>query len=264
VPAPLRNVPKPPARRIIRGSRLLRPAAAPSGGGQVTRGNTQGTDWTLNESASTTSLTCTLPTAMATGKLLVAHVIGVVSTLGLPGTGGWQWATGTPFGTSTNVLIGLAWTTDPAAGLAFTQGSADRMTVILTVYSGADLVTVLDTITSTATTSTGNTLTITGITTVTDGDMLVSGDGVNASTITTLTQPAGWTLVARNTSGTGKGGGYADLSQATHGATGNQDWTHNAAAGLLHGGYIAAVKAGAAVTAAGPTPQVISQYMGIY
>jgi hypothetical protein len=261
VPAPLRNVAKPPPRNIQRGSRLLRPPpSGGGGGGQVTRGTTQGVDWTLNESASTASLACTLPTAMASGKLLVAHVVGVISSLGLPGTGGWQWATGTPLGTNNEVLVGLAWTTNPAAGLAFTQGAANRMTVILTVYSGADSVTALD-VTPTTDNQLNTTLTLTSVTTVTNGDMLVSGDGLNASTITTITQPSGWTLVARNTSGTGKGGGFADLSQATAGATGSEVWSSDATAGTRTAGYLTAVKAGVAAAAV-LTPPFVSQYSG--
>lgn len=211
----------------------------------VTRGTTVNVDWTLNESASTTSLTCTLPSAMASGKVLVAHVIGSTSSLGLPGTGSWQWAAGTPLGTNNEVLTGLAFTTDPAAGLTFTQATAGRMTVILTVYSGENAVTVMD-VTPTTGNVTTQSMTLTGITTVTDGDMLISGCGINASTITTITQPTSWSLVARNTSGTGKGGAYADFSQTSQGATGNQVWTNDASAGLRQAGYLAAVRAATA------------------
>src|SRR6266498_5567168 len=109
----------------------------------VTRGTTVNVDWTLNENASTASLTCTLPSAMAAGKLLVAHVVASTSSPGLPGTGSWQWAAGSPLGTNNEVLVGLAYTTDPAAGLAFTQATAGRMTVILTVYSGENALTVI-------------------------------------------------------------------------------------------------------------------------
>ncbi len=221
----------------------------------VTRGTTVNVDWTPNESASTASLTCTLPSAMAAGKLLVAHVVGSTSSLGLPGTGGWQWAAGTPLGTNNAVLGGLAWTTDPAAGLAFTQATAGRMTVVLTVYSGADSVTVMD-VTPTTGNVTTQSMTLTGITTVTAGDMLVSGCGINASTITTITQPSGWTLVARNTSGTGKGGAYADFSQTSQGATGNEVWTNDATAGLQQVGYLAAIRA--AVSAVATTSPVVS------
>jgi hypothetical protein len=209
---------------------------------QVTRGTTVNIDWTLNESASTASLTCTLPSAMAAGKLLTAHVVASTSSPGLPGTGGWQWAAGSPLGTNNEVLTGLAYTTDPAAGLAFTQATAGRMTVILTVYSGGDALTVID-VTPTTNNVITQSMTLTDITTVTDGDMLVSGCGINASTIATITQPSGWTLVARNTSGTGKGGAYADLGQAIHGATGSEIWTNDAVAGTRQAGYLAAIRA---------------------
>src|SRR6266540_3350709 len=217
----------------------------------VTRGTTVNVDWTLNESASTASLTCTLPSAMAAGKTLVAHVVASTSSPGLPATGGWQWAVGSPLGTNNECLTGLAYTTDPAAGLAFAQATAGRMTVILTVYSGEDPLTVVD-VTPTTNNVITQSMTLTGITTVTDGDMLVSGCGINASTITTITPPSGWNLVARNTSNVGKGGGYADLGQSVAGATGNEIWTNDAVAGTRQCGYLAAIRA--AVVGADPNP----------
>lgn len=219
----------------------------------VARGTTVNVDWTLNESASTASLTCTLPSAMAAGKLLTAHVVASTSSPGLPGTGSWQWASGSPLGTNNEVLTGLAYTTDPAAGLAFTQATAGRMMVILTVYGGEDPLTVID-VTPTTNNVITQSMTLTGITTVTDGDMLVSGCGINASTITTITQPSGFALIARNTSGTGKGGAYADLGQAVQGATGNEIWTNDAVAGTRQCGYLAAIRA--AVSNVSPDTQV--------
>lgn len=213
----------------------------------VARGNTVNVDWTLNESASTASLTCTLPSAMAAGKLLTAHVVASTSSPGLPATGSWQWAAGSPLGTNNEVLTGLAYTTDPAAGLAFTQATAGRMMVILTVYGGEDPLTVVD-VTPTTNNVITQSMTLTGLTTVTDGDMLVSGCGINASTITTITQPSGFALIARNTSGTGKGGAYADLGQAVQGATGNEIWTNDAVAGTRQCGYLAAIRSASVAT----------------
>lgn len=224
------------------------------GGGQVTRGSTQGTDWTLSESSATTSLTATLPTAMATGKALIAQVIGV-NTLGLPATGGWSWLAGPYIGQSGALSHGLAVTTDPSAGLAFANGVSSRMTVILVVYSGADSSQFADVAASRAT-ITGTTLTVTGITTVTDGDMLLSGQSMNSST-STLTQPTGWTLVAKNTSSVGKGGGFADLAQATAGATGNIVWTMGTS-GLVQDAYLVALKAAPGGGGGAATPAVVA------
>lgn len=209
------------------------------GGGGITGGYVTGTDYTLNEAASVTSLACTLPTAMATGKILLADVTTDGSTPTLPGTGGWQWHAG-PFQDGASVVQkGLAWTTDPAAGLTFGKGgAAGRFTVILWVRGGVNT-TPFD-VTAVTATAAATPLTIPQITTVTDGAQLVSAAGANSAT-SALTAPASMTQIAQSTNSVGKRGAAADEAQTTQGATGTRTWTL-AAGALRMAGYLTALR----------------------
>jgi hypothetical protein len=252
-----------PLLEILLGRQQQAPGATLISSGKIVRGQDQGFDWTVNEAAASTTVTATMPSAMATGKLALAHVCsGVAANPTLPT--GWAWLVG-PF-TATNLGTGLAYATDPAAGLVFTQGSAVRFTVILVVYAGVDLssppTSLLDA-TATSASNTNHVLTVAGQTTVTDGDMLVSGEANDASSDLIYQPPGGWVLTAQNNHApVGKGAALADLPQPVQGTTGSVTWTIIRDA-LSHVGYLVALKPTQAQAAA-PVPQVVSQYMGIH
>jgi hypothetical protein len=204
---------------------------------------------TVNEVSTGSTVVAVMPTAMVSGALAVAHVMsGVAGAPTLPS--GWGWLDGPH--SATNANMGLAYTTNPAAGLTFTMAGSTRHTVIIQILFDRDLSNVptslLDVAASFAST-TVPTVSVPGITTLTDGCILLSGIGMDSSAFDTMTPPAGFSLLARNTFSPtiGKGAGLALLAQPTHGATGNADWSSNMASGLTDFAYLVAIRAAGAV-----------------
>lgn len=220
----------------------------------ITRGSVSGTDYVKTEAAAVTSVAVTKPTADGAGKLLVADVTNGGGTMTLPT--GWAWATGMPF-TTTGVGKGLAWHvgsgSDPASW-TFSQGTSDKLTVIVTVYSGVDTTTPFDG-TPTKATSLASSVVVPSLTTTVAGARLITGGAANCSTSCTITKPSTSTLLV-GSAGTGKRAGFADETQAAAGATGTRTWT-NSVSNLQLAAYLAALKP-APGTGGINTPQAVS------
>ena len=129
-------------------------------------------------------------------------------------------------------------TGDPSSYTCTTDGDNTTTTGIMVAYTGVDPTTPIDATASTHGQNTGTTNVVPGITTVTDGAMLLSGLAGDWSTYD-LTPPSGMANVNHST-GTGRVTGIADLVQATAGATGSKTWT--TPTGYATAAYLAALR----------------------
>jgi len=177
------------------------------------------------EASTGTSLACNVPTAIKDGDILVAWQCYASGTRTLPG--GWS----NHFSSlGTAVKVYLDYRVVPVAAsepssYTWTGLTSGRETIFMTAFRGVDNATPFDVTATTATTSTGSSVTIPAITTVTANCMIFAGFGGNASTSLTFTVPAGFTKIA-DTTGTGKGASCAsDLFQVSPGSTGTKVYT---------------------------------------
>lgn len=193
----------------------------------------------FENSSGATTAAVTMPTGTQSGDLILSCFI--TTTGGLTAPAGFTLA-GSNVGTAVQTYMHYHKVTDPASetstytytGLTASQ----RQICFAVIYRGVDMVTPLDQ-TATTGTATGTSVGITGQTTVTNGCMLVSAIGGNASTGPPVwTQPASWTQEGHST-GLGKGSALADFKQVTAGATGTETWSWNGGSLELCGVMIA-------------------------
>jgi hypothetical protein len=194
------------------------------------------------ENASTQTITGTRPADRQTGDLIVATFVMSCAPGNFTGPGG-SWAElFAPFLVNDNDTLAAYYQRDPSADpTTTTTEAAGRVSAICQAYGGVSGVPV-DVAAATATTSPyGTSLAVGGITTVTDGALLISGCAVDSSSAV-LTKPASMTMVA-NASGGGDGRGLAvaDETFATAGATGTRTWSHGGAS-LGMGAFLVALR----------------------
>lgn len=194
---------------------------------EVTLGGlVSGTGIGFESSSGGTTAAVNMPTCKA-GDLILSCFI--TATGGLTAPGGFTLA-GSNVGTSVQTYMHYHVVTDPPgepATYTYTGLTASqRQICFVDFYRGVDTITPLDqTATVGTNTGTGNSCVISTQTTVTDGCMLVSAIGGNASTgPPTWTQPTSWTQESHST-GLGKGSALADFKQGVRGSTGSETWT---------------------------------------
>ena len=200
-------------------SRIITPPAAPAASGQIVNRTA-----TVAETASGTSITGTLPTDRVAGDLVIAQFSMTCTVAQFTGPGGsWvQIVAPTVDNGGLDTVAVYAMFDPPSAPTGTSSAAAGRQTCICQAYGAVDTGTPVDVA---AVTTIGTLpLTVTQVTTFTDGARLVSGTAANFST-GTWTFPAGMTPVANHTSGVGRGAGYADEVRATAGPTGTRQWT---------------------------------------
>lgn len=202
------------------------------------------------ESSSTTSITGTLPTDRVSGDLVVAIFAMTCTTAQFTGPSGWT-AIGSPVQVPDGDTIAAYYRVDPpAAPTGTSSGSAGRASVICQAYGGVDPGTPLDVSAVTAVTSPYATeLAIGGVTTATDGALLLSACLIDSSSIL-LTAPSGMTTVWDATGGSvGRGVHLAQESRATAGATGARTWQTSPSTSIGLGAVMVALRpAGVSVT----------------
>jgi hypothetical protein len=215
---------------------------------------------TIVESASATSVTPSLPGSLQDGDYVVfACTVPGTSTAtevsehsGTPS--GWTQIGAPKYVNDTNIVSAYGrlkdsgWSTMPTIS---TTHAASRTAAASAAYRGVHGTTPLDvTAVFSGTTTNGagaTSLAMTGVTTVTDGAMLLSFCVVDSSTDTfSPTAPSGMTALVTSTGtadGTaGRGLTLAEELRATAGATGTRTWAHGASTG--HGGYVFALRPG--------------------
>ena len=183
----------------------------------------QGRTATVAENASATTVTGTLPTDRQTGDYVIAHFAMTCSVAQFGGPGGSWTQIVAPTANAASETIALYGMFDPpSAPVGSSSAAANRQTCIMQAYAGVHTTTPVDV--TAVTTAGALPLTLTQVTTATDGAKLLSGTCGDFST-GTWTFPAGMTAVANHTSGVGRGAGYADETRTTAGATGTRQWT---------------------------------------
>lgn len=195
----------------------------------------RGTPTTVVDGAGATSFTINVPTGVVNGDLLVLFgSCDSPGTLTKPAafTAGPVNATNFDFG-AMNFKRGNFWyrvaSSEPAS-YTITKDTFDSA-VIMVAYSGVDNVTPMDANDVTfvgSTTASPDTASVTGITTVTDGAMIVIGivpDKGVVTTSSTLTTSSGMTIEGHATGTAVAEAWVADVIQATHGASGTKSFT---------------------------------------
>jgi PKD repeat protein len=197
-------------------------ATAPSGITAV------GSQSALSSSA-VSAVTLTAPASVAAGDLLVA-AFSVNERPAVTAPPGW-----TPIvsalkpdgGAEVFAYYRVAAAGDAGASWNWTMSTVEKWGGGITAYRGVDGTHPLDVAVATKIDGTGTATSITmpGITTVTNGAMLIGGLGADGATATT-TPPAGWTEAFDSVGG--KMSEHAYRLQATAGATGSATWTISA------------------------------------
>ena len=212
---------------------------APPAAGVVTFGSATSAAATT----ATTDLTLAKPAQSAVGDVLVASfTVDNKPTVTVPA--GWTSvlsATLKPASASSMFAYYHVVTAadDTRTGWTWTLSAAQRWGGGITRYLGVDQAHPLDTSVSTAVdnTTTNTALTVPGVTTQTDGAMVIGGIGMDGATITT-TPPTGFTEPWESVGG--KAAEQAYLSQPTPGPTGARTWTISAPRAV--GGWMTALR----------------------
>jgi hypothetical protein len=166
------------------------------------------------------------------GTLLVAQITGDAAPGMSTVPAGWTPVLAAPLNIGGNARVFAYWhvASDPAAEPAeytWQFSVAVKFNAGMTAFSGVDAANPFDTQASTAvgTNYTATTLTVPGVTTVTDGAVVIGGLGLDSKAIS-VTQPSGWAEAWEST-----GGQVAELASrapAQAGATGAVTWSLSA------------------------------------
>jgi PKD repeat protein len=228
--------------------------AAPTASGVVTAGAST----TAVATTAGTEVTIPLPAGVTAGTVLVAQVTadGAPTMATVPS--GWTPLLTRPLalGSGARVFAYSRVVGDPAtepATATWTLSAAQRWGGGMTAFHGADPTAPFDTPPSTAvdTTYAATRLTVPGLTTVTDGALLVGGLGLDNITAG-VSAPAAWTEAWEST-----GGQVSELASrqtATAGPTGDLTWTLSRATAA--GGWARALRPAAAPPTASFTTSV--------
>src|SRR5512144_43608 len=178
---------------------------------------------TVVEQSSSQSVTGTLPSDRQSGDLCVAVFAMSSTTANFTGPAGWT-QIHTPTASGSTIMLASYYRFDPPGNpTGSTTDAASRQTAIVQAYGNVDSSTPID-VAAAVSTSTTTALTITGITTVTNGARLISGVCANTAS-RTWTEPASMTSVAEYSATTnGRAGALADEVDTTAGATGTRSW----------------------------------------
>jgi len=209
---------------------------------------------TVAESASATTITGTIPASSVAGDVLVA-VFGLsctVAQLTEPAAAWTQLITPNEFnaGIETFAAYYKVAVGSDAGPTCTSSGAAGRITCLMQAYIGVDNVTPIDVAAVVTTNASTNALACTGVTTVTDGAMVISGitGDWSTGTWTAPTSTLALTLQKAHTSGTGRATALADGIKSPLGATGTETWSDTAA--VLHeAGFVGALRPSVAAQA---------------
>lgn len=206
---------------------------------------------TLVEAAAATTITGTLPTGLANGDVVVVTYGNSSAPANfVPPSGYTQlFAPIAVISTVTmaayyKVITNAGTETGPSASWT----TSGRCSVVTQAYTGVDNAIPLD-VTPTTASATATTLNVPGVTTITNGAMLVSGCVINSSTTTDATAPVGMTDIGHSNVD-GRRTVVAQQTFPTAGATGVKTWTISAA-GIASSAYLAALRPSG--TAVAPT-----------
>lgn len=191
----------------------------------ITRRTATSVDAGSSTPGTVTSITGTLPSGTTTGDFVVAVATFTAgSTPSIPTPSGWTQLF-TPISATTGEWFCAYSAWSPGSAPTFTpDAAANRGTVQMQAYLGVDTGTPWDATTATTSSSGATTLVATGLTTVTDGALLVSGCGLQSAS-RDLNSPSGMTEdVTYGVSG-GRAQTLAAEARATAGATGTRTWT---------------------------------------
>jgi hypothetical protein len=194
------------------------------------------------------NLSPTKPTGLANGDTLIVELTLGANSPPTPPTGWTQFV----FVNFANVVVKWGFyhvvadvSLEPAS-YPFTWATLTRATGIIVPYSGVDITNPMDVaIPATAGASSGATLAVGGITTVTDGAVLLSGAGQDSAGTGTATPPGSMSAVA-SAPLAGKCATLADEADPTAGPTGTRTWSFSSST-LAHAAWLAALR-----PAAGP------------
>ncbi|MEX5718236.1 PKD domain-containing protein [Geodermatophilus maliterrae] len=214
--------------------------AAPTASGVVTAGAST----TAAGTTAGTEVAIPLPEGVTAGTVLVAQVTadGAPTMATVPS--GWTALLTRPLalGSGARLFAYYRVVGDPAtepATATWTLSAAQRWGAGMTAFAGADPTTPFDTPLSTAvdTTYAATRLTVPGLTTVTDGALLVGGIGLDNLTAG-VTAPSAWTEAWESTGG--QVSEMASRQTATAGPTGDLTWTLSRATAA--GGWVRALR----------------------
>jgi hypothetical protein len=200
---------------------------------------------TVVESASTLTITGTLPADRQAGDLHIATFV-FTTTTSVTGPAGWT-ALYTPAAQGTVQMAAyyaISPSSDPTASYS---GTAGRATVIVEAWGGVDSTTPIDT-SAVRTAGLGTSLVATGVTTATAGALLVSAYAADTSTRTTVA-PSGMTQLATySAASSGKCAALASEARPTAGATGTRTWAMSPAVSIDQIAYCVALRQAAKTT----------------
>jgi PKD repeat protein len=229
----------PAATQTITVTEAEPPPPPPPGDGSVTAGPSV-TAVNINQ---VTDVVVPVPAGVATGDLLVVQVTADNNPNVSTAPAGWTMVVA-PISVTTGarVFVYSHVVTDAAAEPAtytWTLSTAQRWGAVMGSFRGVDTTNPFDTAATTKkdTTYTSAQLIVPGVTTVTDGAMLVGGVGLDNRTVS-INPPTGWTESGE--SSTGQMAELAYQARPTAGPTGNATWTLTAAA--ASGGWLRALR----------------------
>jgi hypothetical protein len=190
-----------------------------------------------------TAVVVPVPAGVATGDLLVVQVTADNNPNVSAAPAGWTTVV-SPISVTTGarVFVYSHVVTDAAAEPAtytWTLSTAQRWGAVMGAFRGVDTSDPFETAATTKkdTTYVAAQLVVPGVTTATDGAMLVGGVGLDGRSVT-ISPPAGWTEVGE--SNPGQVVELAYQARPTAGATGNATWTLSGAA--ASGGWLRALR----------------------
>ena len=212
---------------------------------------------TVVENSSATSVTGTLPTDRQTGDIVVV-TFGMSCTVAqFTGPGGSWVELVAPYFTKDNDTIAAYYQFDPSSAPVGSASVSGRVSAITQAWGGVNSASPVDVAAVMAKTSDyGTSLAVGGITTLTNGAMVVSGCIVDSSSCG-LDTPSGMSVVGDATGGSvGRGLKVCQELRATAGGTGSRTWQTNPSTSLGLGAYMLALKPSNSITFTGSSTGV--------
>lgn len=207
---------------------------------------------TVVESASATSVTGKRPTDRVVGDLCIAVIAMESTTANFTGPSGWTALITPTQNPATTETFAAYYRVDPPSDpVASTSGAAGRCSIAVQAYGGVSTTNPIDVAAVVSTGSSVTSLTATGVTTVTNGALIISGHmGDTASRSEVI--PSGMTsTVAYSASSVGRAVAIAEELKATAGATGTRTWTFSPSVLLSQSAFVTALRPGNSIFPAG-------------